>query len=139
MKQGHYLELVTTLDGPWNLDFDIYWDGRKHHSLAFGLRNAYGLPPGQVVNLQQRLLGSGGAYSSISGRRWAARAFGSIGYTVASVRSTAAKARCSGDEDVTVYRLARQGDYTPCTALRGAAGTMWGTRPPPSWWSVTGT
>jgi hypothetical protein len=59
MKQGHYLELVTTLDGPWNLDFDIYWDGRKHQSLAFGLRNSYGLPAGQVVNLQQRLLGSG--------------------------------------------------------------------------------
>jgi hypothetical protein len=59
VKQGHYLELATTLDGPWNLDFDIYWDGRKHHSLAFGLRNAYGLPAGKVVNLQQRLLGSG--------------------------------------------------------------------------------
>jgi hypothetical protein len=59
MKQGHYLELVTELSGPWNLDFDIYWDGRKHHSLAFGLRNAYALPAGQIVNLQQRLLGSG--------------------------------------------------------------------------------
>jgi hypothetical protein len=59
MKQGHYLELVTTLDGPWNVDVDIYWDGRKHQSLAFGLRNAYGLPAGQIVNLQQRLLGSG--------------------------------------------------------------------------------
>ena len=59
VKQGHYLELATTLDGPWNLDMDIYWDGRKHHSLAFGLRNAYGLPEGKVVNLQQRLLGSG--------------------------------------------------------------------------------
>jgi hypothetical protein len=59
MKQGHYLELVTELSGPWNLDFDVYWDGRLHHSLAFGLRNAYNLPAGRIVNLQQRLLGSG--------------------------------------------------------------------------------
>ena len=59
VKQGFYLELVTALLGPWNLDIDVYWDGRKHQSLAFTMRNPHGLPPAQAVSLQQRLLGSG--------------------------------------------------------------------------------
>jgi hypothetical protein len=59
VKQGFYLELVTALLGPWNLDIDVYWDGRKHQQLAFNMRNAHGLPEDQAVHLQQRLLGSG--------------------------------------------------------------------------------
>jgi hypothetical protein len=59
VKQGFYLELVTALLGPWNLDIDVYWDGRRHQQLAFTMRNQHGLPEGQVVSLQQRLLGSG--------------------------------------------------------------------------------
>lgn len=58
-KQGFYLELVTALLGPWNLDIDVYWDGRRHQQLAFTMRNSHALPPGQVVSLQHRLLGSG--------------------------------------------------------------------------------
>jgi hypothetical protein len=59
VKQGFYLELVTALLGPWNLDIDVYWDGRKHQQLAFSMRNAHGLPTDHPVSLQQRLLGSG--------------------------------------------------------------------------------
>lgn len=59
VKQGFYLELVTALLGPWNLDIDVYWDGRQHQQLAFNMRNAHGLPTDQAVHLQQRLLGSG--------------------------------------------------------------------------------
>lgn len=59
VKQGFYLELVTALLGPWNLDIDVYWDGRKHQSVAFTMRNAHGLPTDHPVSLQQRLLGSG--------------------------------------------------------------------------------
>lgn len=59
VKQGFYLELVTALLGPWNLDIDVYWDGRKHQQLAFSMRNAHALPTDQAVHLQQRLLGSG--------------------------------------------------------------------------------
>lgn len=59
VKQGFYLELVTALLGPWNLDIDVYWDGRRQQQLAFTMRNQHGLPEGQVVSLQQRLLGSG--------------------------------------------------------------------------------
>ena len=59
VKQGFYLELVTALVGPWNVDIDVYWDGRKHQSLAFNMRNPHGLPVEQAVSLQQRLLGSG--------------------------------------------------------------------------------